>query len=412
MFLYGIITTILFFITLPFYYLIRVINGKYLYGWDKKMGFFKSPDFKEKTIMLHAVSVGEVIAIENLAKQIKKSFPQCKLIITTSTKTGQEIALKKLENTADFITYFPFDIPCAVNKFLKKTKPDIVLIAETEIWPTFAYICKKRNITLYTINARISDSTYKSYRLLKIFFKQIFKNYAGILCQSEEDRKKIINIGASENIVKMMGNLKFDVKKSEEIFDLKQNSNRVIIAGSTHLGEDEIAIDTFVKLKQQFKDIKLVLAPRHLNRNELIEDLLKNTKLNHGFKSKNADFENNDIIVLDTLGELGKTYSICDFAFIGGSFNKTGGHNPLEAIVYGKPVITGASIHNFKDIYWILAQTKAGKIVSTQEELYEYMMKLLIDKDYYEQACKDSQTVFTNQQGALNRVIDVLKKHV
>lgn len=410
MFIYGIFSTILFLFSLPFYYLIRVLSGKYLYGWDKKMGFFEPPELGDKVIMLHGVSVGEVIALENLVKKIKETFPEYKIVITTGTKTGQGIAQKKFQNIADFITYFPFDIPFCVRKFLNRINPTIVLIAETELWPTFAFYCKKREIPLYVINGRISDSTFKIYRFLKPFFKQVLKNYTEIFTQSRQDQEKLIKIGSSPQKTSVMKNLKFDVKKSDDVIEIEKGSHRIIIAGSTHKGEDEIIISAFKTLKKQFPDIKLLLAPRHLQRTSHAADLAENSGLSYGFRSDKAGFDKCDIIILDTMGELSKMYSICDFAFIGGSFNKTGGHNPLEAIVYNKPAISGPNIHNFRDIYWILARSNAGKIVKTPQELVKYMHKLLADKDFYNQACNDCNTVFNEQQGALDFVINHLKR--
>ena len=384
------------------------MNGKMLYGWREKLGFFDCPDLGNKIIMYHGVSVGEVIALGNLIKKTKEAFPDYKIVVTTGTKTGQETAHKKYGDIADFITYFPFDIPTCVNRFLNRISPSVVLIAETEIWPVFAYCCKKRNIPLYTINGRISDSTYNLYKFLKLFFRQILKNYSGILTQSQEDMDKLVAIGAPEKITKVMKNLKFDVKKSEEL--TKHGNYRIIIAGSTHKGEDEIVLEAFSALKKEFPDIKLIIAPRHLQRVPQIVDLIKKTGLSFSKRSMNADFNNNEIIILDTIGELGKTYSLCDFAFIGGSFNKTGGHNPLEAVVYSKPVISGPSIHNFRDIYGILGNSKAGKVVKSPKELQNYMKLLLSDNEFYKQACLDCKTVFDSQQGALNAVIDTLKQ--
>ena len=206
-----------------------------------------------------------------------------------------------------------------------------------------------------------------------------------------------------------MKNLKFDVKKIDSDIEIGKGNSRIIIAGSTHKGEDEIILSSFVKLKKEFSDIKLLLAPRHLTRINNVEELVKNTELTYGFRSKQDNFRDKDIIILDTLGELSKMYQICDFAFIGGSFNKTGGHNPLEAVVYNKPAITGPSIHNFRDIYWILSRTKAGKIVKTPQELTDYMYKLLSNPKFYTQSCNDCKTVFEFQQGAMEYVINELK---
>jgi len=409
MYIYGFFTTLLFILILPFYYLVRVMQGK-SFGWKEKLGFFDSPDLGKKIIMFHGVSVGEIIALENIIKKTKEIFPEYKIVITTGTKTGQDIAHKKYENIADYITYFPFDFPYCVRSFLDKVNPSVILIAETELWPTFAFYSNKKNIPLYIINGRISDSTYKSYRLLTPFFRSVLKNYTGIFTQSEEDKNKLTKIGASPDKTEVMKNLKFDIKKSNEVVDLSQGDNRVIIAGSTHKGEDEIIINTFAGLKKEFNDIKLILAPRHLNRMEHIIDLINKTGLSYGLRSKHADFSDKDIIILDTMGELSKMYSVCDFAFIGGSFNKTGGHNPLEAIVYNKPVISGPSIHNFRDIYWLLTRSNAGKIVKTPEELKEYMKKLLSDNNFYDSTYRDCKAIFNNQQGALDFVINKLSE--
>lgn len=410
MFLYGILSTIVFIIAMPFVFAVRKCIGKPNAGLKEKFGFITPPfNVNDDIIMLHGVSVGEVIALENLAKKIKETFPDSKLVVTTGTKTGQEIARKKYENLADYITYFPFDIPMFVNRFLDRLKPKTVLIAETEIWPYFAYACKKRNIPVSIINGRISDSTFNSYLKVKFFFKKVFDNFTAIYTQSEEDRQKYIQVGASENKVEFMGNLKFDVRRKEADIQMGQGGYRIIIAGSTHAGEDEIVLETFKHLKQKHSDIKLLLAPRHPKRVPDVENLIKNYGLSYGLRSKDNKFTDYDVILLDTLGELGKMYSICYFAFIGGSFNKTGGHNPLEAVVYDKPAITGPSIHNFKDIYWILNKTDAGQIVHTPQELEQYQDKLLSDKEFYSKACNDCKTVFEAQQGALDFVISKLK---
>ncbi len=410
LFLYGLVTTFLFILLLPFYYIVRVCNGKFLYGWREKLGFFKSPHLGDKVIMYHGVSVGEVIALENLIKKTREVFPEYKIVVTTGTKTGQEIARKKFSEVADFITYFPFDIPFCVASFIGKVNPSIVLIAETELWPVFSFFCKAKNIKLYCINGRMSDSTYHLYKRMKHFFKMVLSKYTKILTQSEIDKTKLVSIGAPEDRTFVMKNLKFDVKKSNETVDIGQSGYRVIIAGSTHKGEDEIVLKIFKDKHKKYPDTKLLLVPRHMNRISQIIFIIDKLELNYGLRSKGDLFTDKDVIILDTMGELSKMYSICDFAFIGGSFNKTGGHNPLEATVYSKPTITGPNIHNFRDIYWLLSRSNAGKIVKNPKQLSAYMGKLLSDKEFYEQACKDCETVFNEQQGALDIVIDELKQ--
>lgn len=409
-FLYGLISTFVFIVLLPFYFIVRVLNRKFLFGWKEKLGFFKAPDLGDKVIMYHGVSVGEVIALENLIKKTKEVFPDYKVVVTTGTKTGQEIAHKKYDNVADFITYFPFDITYCVNAFLNKVKPTVVLIAETELWPVFSTSCKKKGIYLYCINGRMSDSTFAIYKKFRFFFKYVLEKYTKILTQSEIDKDKLLAIGAPKERTYVMKNLKFDVKPVNETVDLGQDGYRVIIAGSTHKGEDEIILPIFKEKHQRYSDIKLLLVPRHIQRIPNIEEILKKDELKYGFRSKGDTFKDYDVIILDTMGELSKMYKMCYFAFIGGSFNKTGGHNPLEATVYSKPTITGPSIHNFRDIYWLLARSNAGKIVKNPKELSDYMEKLLSDKDFYNQACKDCETIFHDQQGALDVVINELKQ--
>ena len=409
MILYEIFSTILFAALMPFYAVIRFINGKKLYGWREKLGFLKVPDLGNKVIMFHGVSVGETIALENLVKRTKQEFPDYKIVVTTGTKTGQDIAHKKYEKVADFVTYFPYDVPFAVNSFLNKVKPTVVMIAETELWPEFSYQCQRRGIKLYCINGRMSDSTFKAYKNFRIFFKTVLDRYTKVLTQSEIDKEKLITVGSPKERTEVMKNLKFDVKKSDDTVDLKSDGFRVIIAGSTHKGEDEIVLDIFKEKLQKFNDIKLLLVPRHLQRLPHIKELLEERGLSYGYRSKGNTFDDCDVLLLDTMGELSKMYSICHFAFIGGSFNKTGGHNPLEATVYNKPTITGPSIHNFRDIYWLLSQSNAGKIVKTPRELSDYAEKLLSDADFYNKACEDCKTVFEEQQGALDYVINELK---
>ena len=407
--MYGLISTFLFLILLPFYYLVRVCNGKFLYGWKEKLGFFRDPNLGDKVIMYHGVSVGEVIALENVIKKTKAEFPDYKLVVTTGTKTGQDIAKKKYAEVADYITYFPFDIPFCVHSFLSKIRPTVVLIAETELWPVFSYFCKARGIRLYTINGRMSDSTYKLYKMLTFFFRAVLSKYTKILTQSEIDRQKLVSVGAPEDRTFVMKNLKFDVKKSSDTVDIGQDGYRVFIAGSTHKGEDEIVLNIFKEKHEKYPDLKFLLVPRHMTRLPQITPIIDGLALNYGFRSKDDSFKDKDVIILDTMGELSKMYSICSFAFIGGSFNKTGGHNPLEATVYSKPTMTGPSIHNFRDIYWLLSQSNAGKIVKTPEELSDYIEKLLSDNEFYAQACKDCETIFQEQQGALDVVINELK---
>ena len=412
--LYSFLTCILGLIILPFIFLLRLIQKKDVTSWKIKTGNFNLPenyDKTKKTIMIHGVSVGEIVSLEKLIRKVKEEFPNHNLVITTGTKTGQETAIKKMGDVADFITYFPLDIKFFVEKFLDKINPDVILIAETEIWPIFIYTAKKRNIKTYIINGRMSDESFKMYKILKPFFKNVLPMYSGIFVQSEIDKARLNEAGANINQLDVMKNLKFDVNKFDVDINLNTNNSKVLIAGSTHKGEDEIVLRVYKKLKELIPNLKLLLAPRHITRTPDVQNLIKSFNFSYNLYSKNKQFsDNSDILLLDVMGELAKLYAKIDVAFIGGSFNNTGGHNPLEAIIFDKPTISGPSIKNFRDIYAILKMNNAAFVVNNEEEFFEIAKKLLLDENYYQEIKNNANKAFKNQQGALNFVIDKLKK--
>lgn len=440
--IYGILSTIAFIIILPFWLVAGIFKPKLIFGLKEKFGFYKEIEAcglghcgESKTILFYAVSVGEVNAVENLIKKTRETFPQMEIILMTGTKTGQEIAHKKLGEVCDFITYFPLDFPFCINNMLNKFNPDAIFVMETELWPNFANITNKRKIPLYIINARISDRTFNSYKKLKFFFAPLLKKYTAVFPQSQQDFEKFIKLGASLNTTKIMGNLKFDIKKpdvSELSFEKPQGA-KIILAGSTHKGEEEIILEVFEELKKEIDGLRLIIAPRHPERNKEVFELIKKTGLDCTRRSEDSDscapFSDTpacplaslpSCILLDTMGELGKFYSICDVAFIAGSFSHqggdnfggkgVGGHNPLEATIFNKPTVSGPSIHNFKDIYAILTSTDAGQVVKTKEELKETLKKYLTDEEYYKKACDDCEMVFEQNKGALGFVLEVLKE--
>lgn len=405
--IYSFLACLLSLVVLPVIFVIRLLQGKDVTSWHKKAGNFELPEGfnkAKKTIMIHGVSVGEVVSLEKLVRKIKETYPDFNLVLTTGTKTGQETAIKKMGEVADFITYFPLDVPYAVEKFLNKINPDVVLIAETEIWPVFAYKCSLRKIPVCIINGRMSDESFKSYKFLAPFFRRVLPLYFGIFVQSEIDKERLITVGANKETTSVMKNLKFDVKKFDVDIDLEIGGSKVLIAGSTHKGEDEVVLNVFKKLKEK-KDIKLLLAPRHITRTKSVAGLLEKEGLLYNLYSENKTFKGADVLLLDVMGELAKLYAAADVAFIGGSFNKTGGHNPLEAVIFDKPVISGPSVKNFRDIYSILTLSKAGFIVKDEKEFFEVAQKLFYDEEFYKKTQKETKTVFENQQGALDFVI-------
>ena len=375
--------------------------------WGERYGFYRHP-LKPGGIMLPSVSVGETLAAIPLVRALRHRYPDLPITVTTMTPTGSERVQSAFGKDVQHV-YLPYDLPDALNRFLNKVDPKLVLIMETELWPNIGYCSQKYNIPLIILNGRMSDRTYGSYKKLSLFFKPVLKKYTKILTQSESDNNKLISIGANPDTTKIMGNLKFDIDVNLENFSPinKNPGDRIIIAGSTHTGEDEIILTVFNKIRNE--NIKLLVAPRHPERNDSVYDLFRQTGLKVGRRSSGDDFTNHDIIILDTLGELGKMYSICDFAFIGGSFNKIGGHNPLESVIFNKPVISGPNIQNFKDIYAIITRTDAGVIVKDEAELIEQMQKLIENQEYYKKACDDCKFVFDQNRGATQYVINELK---
>ena len=393
----------------------RGFHGKVFFG--KIFQWRHSQKSNKKTVVFHAVSVGETNAIKELVKRYHELHDDEDIIITTTTKTGQEIAKSAFKDIAVKVTYFPYDFLLSVIMFLDTFQPDKVIIAETEIWPGFVTLAKMRGIKVYTVNGRISPNSYNGYKKIKLLLKGVLNNYEKFFMQTQSDAQRIIDIGANSKKTEVMGNLKFDISKNlqsnqvEELKDsLKTWNFKIIIAASTHKGEDEIVLNSYLDLKKNHPDLKLLLAPRHPQRYNSVEELIKNTKLPYGKRSMNSNFEGNDIIMLDTMGELAKMFSICHTAFIGGSFSQTGGHNPLEASIWDKPVVSGPTVFNFKDIYKNLTETKAAFIVNNQDELIIKLSELLTDKEFYKNSCDNASKIFRENSGAIDFALAKIKE--
>ncbi len=417
-FTYNILIIILAIVFCPVAAVAFVIQPKFRAGFRRKIGFYNNDRVKKKSIWVHAVSVGEINATERLIKQIKKEFPEYSLVITTVTATGQAVANKKLAETADVISYFPYDFNFSAKAAIDAFDPALVIIAETEIWPGFINQAHKRNIPLMLVNGRISPGSFSGYKKARFFFEKVLEKFSLILMQTETDRDRIVKIGAPPQITEVMGNLKFDISRLpdesavNELKDsLKIDNNRVFTAGSTHQGEDRIVLNVYNRLKQEFPDLKLLLAPRHPERNESVLNLIKAEGFNYGLRSQKQGFDNADVILLDTMGELGQLYSASYFAFIGGSFSGTGGHNPLEPAIYGVPVVSGPAVFNFKDIYKFMTETCAAQIAENEEDLYRKLKNYLVDADSYNRASNVCLEIFEKNKGALDFAIQKIKNY-
>lgn len=394
-------------ILLPVILIALAVQPKFRAGFFQKLGIYKSNLNGEKTTVFHAVSVGETNAIADTVKQYRQKFPERKIVITNTTKTGHDIACKIFKDIADEITYFPFDFDFAVNSFFDKFNPEKIVIAETEIWPAFVYEAKQRGIKVYIANGRISPHSYKGYKRFSFIFEKVLCLYEKIFMQTKADCQRIIDIGAPFEKVEFMGNLKFDITRNlswEEECNLRARFHvhyPVLIAASTHEGEDEIALETFKKLKENHGEVKMLIAPRHPQRFDAVFELIKKYGLSAGRVSQNANFDEVDVILGDTMGELAKFFSFCSVAYIGGSFFGPGGHNPLEANIWNKPVVSGPNVANFKDIYKILTDKGAAVVAKDKEEFYNTLELWFSDLGELEKASEFAGEVFDENRGAV-----------
>lgn len=410
---YNLVLISLAIVFLPIILIAFVVQPKFRAGFWEKIGFYKFEKKNIKTTIFHAVSVGETNAIKDLVKAYREKHPNEVIIVTTTTKTGQEIAQKSFKEIVNKVTYFPYDFFFSVLSFLNTFNPEKIIIAETEIWPCFITLAKLKGVKVYCVNGRISPHSYDGYKKIKLFLSPILNKYEKIFMQSKSDAERMISIGANESRTEVMGNLKFDInanltedEKERYRSELKTHNYRLFVGASTHKGEDEIVLSVFKDLKKIHSDAKLLLVPRHPQRYDEVCKLIEETGFKWGKRTNNDNFDNNDIILLDTMGELAKIFSICYIAFIGGSFSTTGGHNPLEANIWNKPVISGNCTFNFKDVYKIVTDKKCAVIVNNEEEFKNELVSFYQDSTKYSTFCNNAKDVFDENRGAINYVLE------
>ncbi len=313
-------------------------------------------EYTNADIWVHAVSVGEVMAALPFLTSLKKEFPGIKIVLSTATYTGQKIAREKFPS-ADRTMYIPWDTWLTISKAVRTIKPKIFITIETELWPALFSTLKKNGSRIVLLNGRISPESLKGYKLIKPFMKKVLSYLDFIYMQGETDAERIVTIGADKKKAGIMGNFKFDIEldKKESVNWMDGVKGKILLAGSTHKGEEEIVLDAYEEVKKSFPDLKLILAPRHPERFNEAEEILKRRNLNFirrtDFTVDSSQFtvhsQQTDIILLDTIGELSQLFSKADVTFIGGSLLPFGGHNILEPAYWGKPSIFGPHMENF-----------------------------------------------------------------
>ena len=424
-FFYNLLLIILTLILSPLIWIILLLRKKYRCGFLQKCGIFReNRTFKQqenRPIWIHAVSVGEVMATAPLIKEIKKAYPNTPVLLSTVTETGNFTARQNTKGV-DQVIFFPFDYNFIVKKVISRINPLLFVTMETELWPNFSRELQLQNIPSMVISGRISKESFKSYRFFSFFFKRVLSNINCFCMQTRRDADRIIQIGASPEKVTVTGNIKFDLQipaitdnEKETIFkNLRiNNSLKIFIAGSTHRGEEEIIIRVFNALKKKINNLVLILAPRHPERFDETEDLLKHSGISYIRKTALSSEQGNrphDIILLDTIGELAKSYSIADIVFIGGSLVPVGGHNVLEPAVFSKPVIYGMHMGNFREMAELLHKKKAAIQVKDADEFIDQALTLLKDSQLRQKTGENSFQVIKENSGAVAKSMNILKK--
>lgn len=344
---------------------------------------------KKPVIWLHAVSVGETIAARPLLKALRTRYPGHTILISNTTETGRAISSTFPEK--DLCIYFPFDFLPAVHSVLKSIRPELIIIMETEIWPNFTREAIRRGIPVMLANGRISDRSFSRYLTFSWFFRHALQQFSSLCMQTEVDRERIIAIGAPQQRTTVTGNLKYDIPfrpvPGKERTSLRKQYAIpphlvVMTAASTHPGEEEIILSAYRDLLPSCTNLFLVLVPRHPERAAEVAALLERMKMTYRRRTglttaDEASFQDGEVLLVDTIGEMMGLYALSDLAFVGGSLIQTGGHNLLEPASLGIPSIFGPHMSNFREIAALVLQYGAGIQIETTDELTETMRSVV-----------------------------------
>ncbi len=369
-----------------------------------------------QTIWIHAVSVGEVTASLTLLKKLHQEYPSLPVVLSTITDTGRKVAAERAPSGTT-VVYLPFDIGFILRRCLKRLNPVIFMTIETEIWPNIIRLFSRRGIPVIMLNGRISEKSAKGYGRISFFMKRVLGHVRAFGMQSETDAERLRKIGAGGDRIVVTGNFKFDMSMNSQIPHWAAALKRpVIVAGSTHKGEEELIVSAFRENLPNFPDLKLILAPRHPERFSEAEatikaaglTLLKRSQLEGG----NFDISRFDsaVLLLDTVGELSAVYGIADIAIIGKSFMGFGGQNPLEPAFWGKAIICGPHMENFPFIREFYLEGAAFEVEPTG--LAKKMKELLISPAKAAEAGKKARALYLKNSGAVDRAIEVIKRYL
>ena len=367
---------------------IALLGRRFRRGLPERFGFYprgvRDVLAGARPIWLHAASVGEVVVAKGLIADLKARFPSYKILLSTFTATGREVAEQSAG--ADACILLPLDHPWIVRRALAKIDPAALVLLETELWPNLLRLCHARGVPTLLLSGRLSTGSFRRYFLLRRFFSGIVGCLTAVGMQSEEDAERIKRLGADPKRVSITGNLKRATQTHAHAVGahgagrtFKKAGAAVIVAGSTHRGEDEILIEAFRELKKNFPELMMVLAPRHPQRFADVERLLKGSGLRYMKRTEMNGAAPAEILFLDTMGELADFYAIADLAFVGGSLVAAGGHNVLEPARCRKPVFFGPYTANFSHIVAELKRSGGGIEVVGKDDFVRQAARLLRD---------------------------------
>lgn len=414
--LYSIVYALALLISSP-YWMVRMLQaGKYRAGLKQRLGSapksLKLAAGRQQSIWIHAVSVGEVLAISGVVDALKTRFPDREIYISTTTLTGLKLAREKFGFERVF--YLPLDLPFAIKPFLSAIQPALLVLAETEFWPNLLHIAARIGCQIAVVNARISDRSFPGYRRFRILLKRVLENVDLFLAQNEVDQDRLIAIGAIPERVRVAGNLKFDVKApaesalSRELRRSLQQDQRILVFGSTVEGEEEVVIAPFKSVLKEYPKALIILAPRHPERFDAVAELLRGAGLNFWRRSAwHASPLVGGVLLLDTIGELASVYSIADLAFVGGSLVPRGGHNILEPAQFAKPILVGPYYENFREIVRAFLAANAVRVVNA-EELGSAVLNLLGQRHEATQLGSRAFHVVEGGRGSTQRTLAAL----
>ena len=402
----------------------RLAHGKYRGGWREKLtGKLTRKHPERRCIWFHAVSVGEVLQLQQVLDQTSARFPDAELLVTTTTDTGFEVAQTKYPQHT--VAYFPLDFSWAVSRALSAIQPSLVVLVELELWPNFIVEAHRRHIPLALINGRIGQRSFRGYSRVKPLLRRVLSCFDLLAAQNEIYAERLRQLGAPAERVTVTGNIKFDRVEANRDNSRTTELRRafglapdelVFIAGSTQEPEEKFAIETWTALRHEFPTLRLILVPRHKERFEAVAELVRQRGWPLVRRSEVAVAEQSltpsatNVLLLDTLGELGACWGLADIAFVGGSLTSRGGQNMLEPAGYGAAVLFGPNTWNFQDITDALLSRHAACVVNDPTELTTVVRELLLDPIHAQHMGDLAREFVGQQRGATARTVEQLAR--